>query len=75
MPNCPQCGKAVYFAEQMKLGDRAFHKLCAKCKQCGKALSAGKEHQLPDGGIVCAQCAPRPEGFGFGAANLSSYKK
>ena len=37
--HCPQCGKKVYFTEEIKVRRRKWHKLCFKC---GKRLGYGK---------------------------------
>lgn len=30
-PKCPLCGNNVYFAEEIRAMNRAFHKQCFKC--------------------------------------------
>ncbi len=30
--NCTRCNKAVYMIEELKLGNKLYHKLCFKCK-------------------------------------------
>ncbi|CAH1786467.1 unnamed protein product [Owenia fusiformis] len=65
--NCPRCGKAVYFAEQVLSLDRKWHKLCFRCLDCNRGLdstnAAGHE-----GEAFCKGCHGKrygPKGYGF----------
>jgi len=79
MPKCPTCGKEVYFSEQVKAGDKAFHKLCFKCCSCSKQLTAGAFSEDKDKNLYCPGCYGKlkgPAGYGFGGGGglgLSSY--
>lgn len=52
---CPQCGRTVYFAEEIKALKRKWHRLCFKCVSCKRTLEPGKctEHE---GQLFCHQC-------------------
>ncbi|XP_063726799.1 muscle LIM protein 1-like [Symsagittifera roscoffensis] len=75
-PSCVQCGKSVYFNEEVKFQDRSWHKECLKCKTCSKKLEIGgmNDHE---GDIYCQQChrknfGVRGYGYGIGAGSLTS---
>ncbi|KAI8823459.1 uncharacterized protein EV422DRAFT_493899 [Fimicolochytrium jonesii] len=75
--NCPRCGKAVYFAEQV-MGPQGikYHKLCFKCSDCNKTLDSTTLADR-EGVIYCKTCHGKkfgPKGFGFasGAAGLTT---
>jgi ribosomal protein L31 len=73
---CPQCGKRVYFAEQILAFRRKWHKVCFKCNTCKKSMDLNNctEHEeLP----YCKGCYAKnfgPKGYGFagGASGLST---
>lgn len=37
---CARCGKTVYFAEQMFVTGKKWHKQCLKCLECNKAINS-----------------------------------
>src|SRR6218665_2760159 len=37
---CPSCGKRVYFAEEVKVQKRKWHRLCFKCRKSSAASDA-----------------------------------
>lgn len=72
---CPKCGKAVYFAEEVRACNKKWHKLCLTCGKCKKLLDSTTlaEH---DDQIYCKACHTKqfgPKGYGFagGASGLS----
>ncbi|KAL3841671.1 hypothetical protein ACJMK2_019785 [Sinanodonta woodiana] len=72
---CPRCGKAVYFAEEVRAIQRKWHKLCLRCANCDKLLDSYTvtEHE---GDAFCKACYGKkfgPKGYGFagGASGLS----
>ncbi|GAA6062741.1 hypothetical protein JCM10212_000381 [Sporobolomyces blumeae] len=75
-PDCPTCGKKVYFAEKtMGPGGKAFHKLCLKCVECNKILEPRLlvDH---DGQAYCKACHGRQfgtKGYGAGGALVGEY--
>ncbi|KAI9008178.1 hypothetical protein BC832DRAFT_620299 [Gaertneriomyces semiglobifer] len=67
--NCPRCGKAVYFAEQM-LGPMGvkYHKMCFRCTECNKMLDSTTMAEK-EGVIYCRPCHGKnfgPKGYGYG---------
>nr|AFY10810.1 muscle LIM [Isodiametra pulchra] len=67
-PNCPKCGKQVYFNEQIKLQEKAWHKDCIRCQGCNKRLDPAAVND-PEGGIYCQVCYRRNfgiKGYGYG---------
>ena len=38
---CARCGKTVYFAEQVFMAGKRWHKQCLKCVDCNKSVSSG----------------------------------
>lgn len=54
-PLCARCGKAVYFAEQVKASGKTFHKPCLRCTVCNTALDSGKLTEK-DGQVMCQSC-------------------
>ena len=65
--NCPRCDKKVYFAEEVNVRTRKWHKLCFKCENCNKLLEPSKftEHE---GSTFCQPCYSKkfgPKGYGF----------
>uniref|UniRef100_K1R5L1 Muscle LIM protein Mlp84B n=1 Tax=Magallana gigas TaxID=29159 RepID=K1R5L1_MAGGI len=72
---CPRCGKAVYFAEEVRALGKKFHKLCLACANCNKLLDSTtcNDHNNE---IFCKACYTKnfgPKGYGFagGASGLS----
>jgi hypothetical protein len=66
-PQCPKCGKAVYFAEQVKAVGQTFHKHCLRCVQCNTLLAAGRLAEK-DGEPFCHRCYAKvhgPAGAGY----------
>jgi len=46
-PKCPECGKSVYAAEEVKgPGGKSWHQLCFCCKQCGKSMRGGEWKEI-----------------------------
>ena len=45
-PHCPQCSKPVYFAEEMRLLGKKFHKLCVKCSKKNQSIDSSDIKQL-----------------------------
>jgi hypothetical protein len=54
-PSCAKCGKAVYFAEQVKSVGKTFHKGCLRCTSCNTVLTPGKLTEK-DGDPLCHRC-------------------
>jgi len=71
---CPNCGKTVYFAEEVRALGKSWHKRCLKCAQCNIALDAGKVNDR-QGKVYCKSCYSSVagfKGFGHGVASESS---
>jgi len=71
---CPNCGKTVYFAEEVRALGKAWHKRCLKCAQCNVALDAAKINDR-QGKVYCKNCynsVAGLKGFGYGTASESS---
>jgi len=71
---CPNCGKTVYFAEEVRALGKAWHKRCLKCVQCNVTLDAGKINDR-QGKVYCKNCYSSVaglKGFGHGVASESS---
>lgn len=65
---CARCGKTVYFAEQVFMAGKRWHKQCLKCVDCNKSVSSGNLREK-DGEIYCASCHTRSfgtKGYGYG---------
>ncbi|ELU04605.1 hypothetical protein CAPTEDRAFT_160006 [Capitella teleta] len=76
---CPRCQKKVYFAEEVRVGLRKYHKLCFKCDNCKKLLEASRVNEHEDS-LYCQACYGKkfgPKGYGFsgGAATLMTSEK
>lgn len=74
--NCNACGTKVYFAEEIMVLGRKWHKACFKCSSCKKRLDSTScnEH---DEQLYCTGCyrkffGPRGYGFASGGAGLST---
>ncbi|KAF7970402.1 hypothetical protein HWV62_24201 [Athelia sp. TMB] len=66
-PQCPKCGKSVYFAEQVKATGKTWHKACLRCVECGTTLDSKKLTEK-DGEPHCHRCYGRlhgPQGGGY----------
>ncbi|TRM59983.1 hypothetical protein BD626DRAFT_506075 [Schizophyllum amplum] len=66
-PQCPRCGKSVYFAEQVRAASRTYHKGCLRCFSCSTSLDSSKIRDH-DGEIVCVRCYSKlhgPAGRGY----------
>ncbi|KAH7868305.1 uncharacterized protein C8R40DRAFT_845531 [Lentinula edodes] len=66
-PNCPKCGKSVYFAEQVKAVGKTYHKGCLRCSECSTSLDSNKlrDHE---GVPLCSRCYNKlhgPQGNGY----------
>ncbi|ESO08924.1 hypothetical protein HELRODRAFT_190662 [Helobdella robusta] len=66
---CGRCGEKVYFAEEVRVGKKKWHKQCLRCSYCSKSIEPGKcsEH---DGDLFCQLCYTRffgPRGYGYGS--------
>lgn len=70
---CGRCSKRVYFAEEVRVGKKKWHKFCLRCGHCNKSIEPGKcnEH---DGELFCQSCYGRffgPRGYGYASGNGS----
>uniref|UniRef100_A0A0N5AUU6 Cysteine-rich protein 1 n=1 Tax=Syphacia muris TaxID=451379 RepID=A0A0N5AUU6_9BILA len=77
MPNCPRCGKAVYFAERVTSLGKDWHRGCLRCANpnCNKTLSPGG-HLEHEGQPYCNQCHSAqfgPKGFGHGGTESHTF--
>ncbi|OCH91355.1 LIM-domain-containing protein [Obba rivulosa] len=66
-PRCGRCGKAVYFAEQVKAVGATWHKACLRCSECGTTLDSGRLTEK-DGAPFCHRCYGKlhgPQGAGY----------
>ncbi|KAI0351585.1 LIM-domain-containing protein [Trametes cingulata] len=66
-PRCGRCGKAVYFAEQVKAVGKTWHKGCLRCTECGHTLDSGRLSEK-DGDPFCHRCYAKrfgPQGSGY----------
>ncbi|KZO97631.1 LIM-domain-containing protein [Calocera viscosa TUFC12733] len=64
---CPRCGKAVYFAEQVVAAGKKWHKTCLRCANCSTQLESGKLTER-DGTPYCRSCYAKnfgPSGVGY----------
>jgi len=64
---CPRCGKAVYFAEQVVAVGQKWHKSCLKCASCSTQLDSSKLADR-DGTPYCRTCYAKnfgPSGAGY----------
>ncbi|OBZ74576.1 hypothetical protein A0H81_05409 [Grifola frondosa] len=66
-PTCPKCGKAVYFAEQVKAIGKTYHKSCLRCTECNTTLDSSRLTEK-DGYPFCHRCYGKlygPQGSGY----------
>ncbi|KAI0270741.1 hypothetical protein BC834DRAFT_1011712 [Gloeopeniophorella convolvens] len=66
-PQCPRCGKSVYFAEQVKAIGKTWHKACLRCTECGTTLDSSRLTER-DGDPYCHRCYNKlhgPAGSGY----------
>ncbi|KAI0830198.1 hypothetical protein BC628DRAFT_1356868 [Trametes gibbosa] len=66
-PRCGRCGKAVYFAEQVKAVGKTWHKACLRCAECGHTLDSGRLADK-EGEPFCHRCYGKrfgPQGSGY----------
>ncbi|KAL2749867.1 cysteine-rich protein 1 [Vespula maculifrons] len=78
MPNCPKCGKPVYFAERKTFLGNDWHSSCLRCEKCNKTLTPGShaEHEgKPYCNHPCYSALFGPGGFGRGGAESYIYNK
>lgn len=78
MPNCPKCGKAVYFAERLTSLGKDWHRACLRCGKCNKTLTPGghAEHEgKPYCNTPCYGALFGPGGYGRGGTESHVYKK
>lgn len=65
---CVECGKSVYYAEQIKFKRDFYHKTCFKCDRCEKVLpNIAKAHDTNDQKF-CGACYAKengPKGYGY----------
>ncbi|EJU00205.1 LIM-domain-containing protein [Dacryopinax primogenitus] len=64
---CPRCGKAVYFAEQVVAAGKKWHKSCLRCESCSTQLDSTKLTER-DGTPFCRACYAKnfgPSGVGY----------
>ncbi|THH17288.1 hypothetical protein EW146_g3493 [Bondarzewia mesenterica] len=54
-PQCPKCGKSVYFAEQVKAVGKTYHKACLRCIECNTSLDSSRLTEK-DGQPMCHRC-------------------
>ncbi len=67
-PECPTCGKKVFFNERFNVLNKTYHKRCFKCTKCSKTLELGK-HVDNGGEPYCQSCHSKshgPRGYGYG---------
>ncbi|KAK2715775.1 cysteine and glycine-rich protein 1-like [Artemia franciscana] len=65
---CARCGKAVYMAEKMMGGGKAWHISCFVCSGCSKRLESITLCER-EGDLYCRTCYGKnfgPKGYGFG---------
>jgi len=53
-PKCEKCQKSVYFNEEVKDGERVYHKQCFRCTHCNKIVEPTSYSQY--GGVI--YCKP-----------------
>ncbi|KAI0977698.1 hypothetical protein GJ496_006153 [Pomphorhynchus laevis] len=66
--HCPRCDKPVFFAEEMNVAGRKWHKTCYKCGLCKRSLES-TTLAVFENNIFCKHCYGRkygPKGYGFG---------
>jgi len=66
-PQCPRCGKSVYFAEQVKATGKTWHKGCLRCTECSTLLDSTRLTEK-DGDPLCHRCYGKlhgPQGSGY----------
>jgi len=71
---CPNCGKTVYFAEEVRCIGLSWHKRCLKCAQCNIALDSAAANDR-QGKVYCKSCynsVSGLKGFGHGTSSESS---
>jgi hypothetical protein len=66
-PSCAKCGKAVFFAEQVKAIGQLWHRGCLRCTECAAGLATGRvsEHENAP---YCSRCYTKvhgPAGSGY----------
>jgi len=71
---CPRCDKAVFIAELMRGGGKAWHKTCFTCNVCRKRVDSSTLCEKQND-IYCKSCygknfGPKGIGFGIGAGTL-----
>lgn len=54
-PKCDRCNKPVYVVEELKLGNKTFHKVCFKCSTCNRTLEKNKYNEQ-DEEYYCQNC-------------------
>ncbi|EIW76720.1 hypothetical protein CONPUDRAFT_168527 [Coniophora puteana RWD-64-598 SS2] len=69
-PVCPRCGKNVYFAEQMKMVGKTWHKGCLRCVECNTLLDSKRLNDR-DGDPVCNRCYAKLHGPQAGGYSLA----
>lgn len=77
-PKCPECGKSVYAAEEVKgPAGKSWHQLCFCCKSCGKSMRGGEWKEI--GGVpACHACHANkesvygPRGIAAGQASATA---
>jgi len=77
MPNCPKCGKPVYFAERKVSMGKDWHAGCLRCSNeaCNKTLTPGS-HAEHDEKPYCNQCHRTlfgPKGYGHGGGESHTF--
>jgi len=66
-PQCPRCGKSVYFAEQVKAIGKIWHRGCLRCTECSTLLDSTRLTEK-DGDPLCHRCYGKlhgPQGSGY----------
>uniref|UniRef100_A0A146UB53 Cysteine and glycine-rich protein 1 n=1 Tax=Fundulus heteroclitus TaxID=8078 RepID=A0A146UB53_FUNHE len=66
--HCPRCDKPVFFAEEMNVAGKKWHKTCYKCGLCKRSLES-TTLAVFESNIFCKHCYSRkygPKGYGFG---------
>jgi len=72
MPNCPKCGKPVYFAEKKTSMGKDWHGPCLKCERCNKTMVIGNHAVHEDKPYCHTPCYAAlfgPKGVGTGGSS------
>ena len=64
---CDACGKPVYAAERLELGELLIHKDCLKCSMYGVRLTI-EQYKVHEGKLYCQKAYDEVHGLAGGAA-------